>query len=328
MSSTDKTTMTEVRYEGGRYAVAPDETVLDALLRGGVNAAHSCKAGTCGSCMLRAVAGTIPAAAQAGLKDSWKAQGYFLPCVCRPESDLTVTSVGSDAQVQATIAGIEMLSRDVIRVRLHSDEPLEFRAGQYITLLRGDGVARSYSIASLPDEGEIELHVRSIANGKMSGWLHHEARPGDRLTVLGPGGDCFYVPGKPEQPLLLVGTGTGLAPLYGILRDALQQGHRGPIHLFHGALHGSGLYLADELRKMAADHGQLEYVPAVLNGEASDGFAIGAIDNVVLGRLPNLKSWRGYVCGDPALVRLLKKKLFLAGMASREIHADAFLPSA
>jgi NAD(P)H-flavin reductase len=180
----------------------------------------------------------------------------------------------------------------------------------------------------LPEEGELELHVRRIAGGRMSGWLHDEARVGDRVAVLGPSGDCFYVPGNPEQPLLLAGTGTGLAPLYGILRDALKHGHCGPIQLFHGALHAGGLYLVDELRRLVHRHSQVEYTPAILNGPEAAGMSVGPIDQVVLKRFPKLNGWRGYVCGDPALVQLLKKKLFLSGMASREIYADAFLPAA
>lgn len=329
--------MPEIQYQGRTWPVAEGETVLDALLRQGVNAAHSCKAGSCGSCMMRAASGPVPAIAQAGLKDSWKAQGYFLPCVCRPETDMEVTAVGADAQLGATITTLRPLSPNVMLVRLRCDSHIDFRAGQYVTILRQDGLARSYSIASLPgntpEETEIELHVRKIGNGRMSGWLHGDppenaARPGERVSVLGPSGECFYVPGKEEQPLLLVGTGTGLAPLYGILRDALRHGHRGPIHLFHGALHRGGLYLVEELRRLAAGHAHVEYTPAVLNGAESDGIAVGAIDQVVLRRFPKLSGWRGYVCGDPALVQSLKKKLFLSGMASREIYADAFLPAA
>jgi NAD(P)H-flavin reductase len=277
---------------------------------------------------MRALQGAVPALAQAGLKDSWKAQGYFLGCVCRPEHDLQVAAAGTDVRLGATIKSLDFLSPDVVRVRLHCDESIVFRAGQYISVIRPDGLARSYSIASLPEEGELELHVRRIAGGRMSGWLHEEARAGDRVVVLGPSGECFYVSGNPEQPLLLAGTGTGLAPLYGILRDALKQGHRGPIQLFHGALHTGGLYLVDELRRLVSRHSQFEYTAAVLNGSESDGMTVGPIDQVVLKRFPKLNGWRGYVCGDPALVRLLKKKLFLSGMASREIYADAFLPAA
>jgi hypothetical protein len=70
------------------------------------------------------------------------------------------------------------------------------------------------------------------------------------------------------------------------------------------------------------------YTPTVLNGEAADGCEVGSIDQVVLRRFPKLTGWRGFLCGDPTLVQSLKKKLFLCGMASCDIHADAFVPSA
>ena len=313
--------MPAIDYEGQRYTLLDNESVLDALLRNGLTIAHSCKAGSCGSCLMRSSGGVVPSASQASLKDSWKAQGYFLACVCRPDNDLQLTKVGTDGQLGATITELDLLSNDVLRVRLRCDEPFAFRAGQYVALLRDDGIARSYSIASLPDESYIELHVRKVAGGNMSGWLHDVARIGDRVFVRGPLGDCFYVPGNEDQPMLLVGTGTGLAPLYGILRDALRHGHRGPIHLFHGALHRGGLYLMDELRRLVHAHSHVAYTPAVLEEH-------GPLDQVVLTHFPKLKGWRGFVCGDPKIVQVLKKKLFLSGMASRDIYADAFLPTA
>jgi NAD(P)H-flavin reductase/ferredoxin len=320
--------MPAIKFEGCSYTLAESESVLDALLRNGVKAAHSCKAGSCGSCLMRASQGVLPARSQTGLKDSWKERGYFLACVCRPEEDLELTTAGEDAHFDATISKLELLGADVLRVRLRCHAPIGFRAGQYVTIMRERGLARSYSVASLPEEEELELHVRRISGGKMSGWLHNAARTGDRLSVIGPSGECFYVPGKEDQPLLLAGTGTGLAPLYGILRDALKHGHRGPIQLFHGALHSGGLYLVEELRRLARRYSHVEYTPAVLNGNESEGVTVGSLDQVVLKRFPKLSGWRGYICGDPALVQLLKKKLFLSGMASRDIYADAFLPAA
>lgn len=320
--------MPGITYAGNFYPLHEGESVLDGLLRNGVPASHACKAGSCGSCMMRADEGSVPAKAQAGLKASWKAQGYFLACVCRPESDLSVRPVGTDVRLGATLTELTSLSADVMQVVLRCDSDLKFRAGQYVTVIREGGLARSYSIANLPGEREIRLHVRKIAGGSMSTWLHETARPGDRVSVIGPSGECFYVPGNSEQPLLLAGTGTGLAPLYGILRDALEHGHRGPIHLFHGAVHRGGLYLTEELRSLAAKHPHFEYTPALLKGEEEEGVSVGSIDDVVLKRLPKLHGWRGYVCGDPSIVPVLKKKLFLSGMGSREIYADAFVSAA
>jgi NAD(P)H-flavin reductase len=270
----------------------------------------------------------LPAKSQTGLKDSWRARGYFLACSCIPEGDIDVASPDADLRFSATIRSIRKLSPDVVEVRLVPDSAIDFRAGQYVTIVRADGLARSYSIASLPEQGELELHVRKIPNGAMSGWFHESACAGDRVTVLGPSGECFYVPGREDQPLVLAGTGTGLAPLYGILRDAIRSGHRGPIYVFHGALHAGGLYLVDELREIARNHGQVSYVPSILKGEPDQGFVVGALDHAISGRIPSVAGHRAYVCGDPSLVQSIKMKLFLAGIASKDIHADAFIPAA
>lgn len=300
---------------------ATGESTLDALLRAGAPVLHACRAGSCGSCMLRAVEGEPSTASQASLKDAWRAQGYFLACICYPSTDLTVSAVGSDARIAGRIAALDSLSGDVLRVRIVTDARFDYRPGQYLALVREDGLARSYSIASTGVDPWLELHVRCLPHGRMSGWLRDEARVGAAVQLLGPSGACFYVPGRPEQPLLLVGTGTGLAPLYGVLRDALAQGHRGPIHLVHGALRAAGLYLQDELRQIADDHPTVHYLPSLYDHD-------GPVDKVIAKLFPSLTGWRAFVCGDSSLVALLRKRLFLDGLPLREIHADAFVPAA
>jgi NAD(P)H-flavin reductase/ferredoxin len=317
----------KVIFDGRDCEVLPGESVLDCLLRSGVAVPHSCKAGACQSCLMKASPGDALESAQAGLKDTLRAQGYFLACSLRPVADLAVSLPGGEVRTAARISRLEALNETVLRVRLRTAEPFSYFAGQYVSLIREDGLARSYSLASLPADGELELHVRRIPGGAMSEWLHGESPEGETVWLQGPAGNCFYVPGRPDEPLLLVGTGTGLAPLYGIVRDALAQGHTGPIWLFHGALTPAGLYLTDELQELAARYCNLQYVRAVLRDGGSDGVETGELDVCVRSRLPSLKGYKGYVCGDPALVNSLRKKLFLAGIASKAIYADAFLPS-
>jgi NAD(P)H-flavin reductase/ferredoxin len=320
--------MTRVKHEGRWYPLEQDETVLEGLLRQGVEVPHSCRAGACQSCLMRAERGEVPAKAQVGLKETRKAQGYFLACACCPEGELEVAVAGADVRVPSHIASLERLSDSVLRVRLRPEGDFEYRAGQYVSLLRADGLARGYSLASLPHEDGLELHVRRVAGGQMSGWLFEKARMGDVLDIQGPAGECFYVPGRPEQPLLLAGTGTGLAPLYGIVRDALAQGHTGPLWLFHGAVEASGLYLVEELRALQARYPQLQYRPSVLRGPERVGVDVGALDALIKEACPRPVGWRAFLCGNPDLVLSLKKKLFLAGVSLKDIHADAFLPSA
>ena len=320
--------MPVVRFEGASYTLNEGESVLSGLLRHGVPVNYSCQAGVCGTCMMKVIGGAVPARAQSGIKDSWKSQGFFMTCVCVPEEDLELAALGSEFRFTAVIGSLKPLSNDVVQASLVPETPIDFRAGQYLTVVRQDGLARSYSVASLPGDSELQLHIRKVPNGRMSGWFHAEAQSGDRVTLLGPSGECFYVSGREDQPLLLVGTGTGLAPLYGIVRDALLQGHRGPIHLFHGALHKAGLYLVQELFELSRQYKQFHYTPAVLKGEKTDdGVEIGVMDQVVASRIPDPTGWRGFVCGDPGFVQDMKKKLFLAGIASRDLYADAFIPA-
>jgi malonyl-CoA/methylmalonyl-CoA synthetase len=65
--------------------------------------------------------------------------------------------------------------------------------------------------------------------------------PGTEFIISAAIGQCFYVSGRSQQPLLLVGSGSGLAPLYGIARSALAQGHEGDIWLYHGSHTVEGL---------------------------------------------------------------------------------------
>lgn len=235
-------------YAGQDYHLDPGESVLDGLARHGVRIPSACRAGACQACLLKADTGDPGAASQRGLKPTLAARGYFLACQARPASDLAVRS-GRDAATPATLVATRWLSHDVLAVWLRPRRPVSFRAGQHTTLDRGDGVIRAYSIANRPAEAArdgLEFHVRVYPGGAMSGWLA-TAAPGARLAIGVPAGECFYTPGAPAAPLLLAGTGTGIAPLLAIARDAVAHGHSGPLIVFHGAAEPGRLYLGTPL---------------------------------------------------------------------------------
>lgn len=321
--------MPSVRFDDQLIALRENESVLEALTREGIPVPSSCRSGVCQSCLMKAEEGSVPAAAQQGLKDSLKSQGYFLSCVCKPSEDLRVRMPDAALEFDAVVLESFDAQAAVRILRLSIPEEFEWRAGQFVTLFRPGGLARSYSIASAPRDGFLELHVRRIPGGAMSNWLHDEAKPGDAIHFRGPFGECFYTPGDAEAPLLLAGTGTGLAPLYGVLREAIAHGHRGTIRLFHGGLRPGALYHGEKLTAIASEHGNVEYLPCVLEGEqAGAEHRVGMLDDIVLDHAADLRTARAFLCGDPALVQRLRRKLFLKGMSNRNIFADPFVPSA
>lgn len=301
------------------------EDVLSALLRAGIDAPHSCRAGVCQSCLHRAVAGEPPPEAQAGLSDAQKALGYFLACVCVPKTPLAIVPAEeAGARAEVVVREIERLSGSVARLRLEHGDEFSYRPGQFLELITPEGLGRHYSIASLPEEDPfVELHVRLHPGGRMSGFISERLAPGDRLRVAGPLGTCVYEGVDPDQPMALVGAGTGLAPLIGILRDALRRGHRGPIRLYHGARERSGLYLHDELDELAARRENLAYIPRALGDPAPQG---GDIAAAVLEQEKALKDTAFFLCGGEGLVGRLKRELFLNGASLKQIRSDVFLP--
>jgi len=317
--------MAKITYSEQTFDCQNDESVLECLSRHGVELSSSCRAGVCQSCVVKATEGTPPAEAQAGLKPQLQKQGYFLACICKPEQDLSFTNPDDGAlpQVAATVVSKTRFNDTIIRLRLKPESELDFQPGQFLNIHRDDGLTRSYSIASLPKEGFIELHVERVENGKMSNWLHNQVAMGGKLNIDGPHGDCFYIDDKPEQNLLLIGTGTGLAPLWGIARDALSQGHKGEIHLFHGSHSKDKIYLADELKQLAKLHSNFFYT-ACISGDENQGYTAGRANEVALSEIPKLDGWRIYLCGHPEMVNGTKKKAFLAGASLNDIHADAF----
>ncbi|CAN5266288.1 FAD-binding oxidoreductase [soil metagenome] len=319
----------KIRIGGDEIALAENETVLEALERHGVPMLSSCRSGICQSCMLKAEEGAIPPQAQQGLKESLRAQKYFMSCVCKPTQDMTVAQPGAALDFQTQVLASRDAGAGVRLLRLQVPPAFDWFAGQYITIVREGRIARSYSIASGPTDEYIELHVRRIPGGIISNWLHDIVKPGDPISFRGPFGDCFYTPADPDAPLLLAGTGTGLAPLYGIVRDALRQGHRGAIAVLHGALDESGIYHREELSALARK-GQIEYAPCVLNGDGCifPPLLVGSLDDVVAARPIDLKTTKAYLCGDPAIVGKMRKKLFMRGLSNKRIFADPFVSAA
>ena len=321
--------MPNIELEGKTYAVVVGESVLSCLYRNGIVLPASCRSGVCQACIVRAERGSVHDKACGSLKDTQRAQGYFLSCVCYPEEDLgLVRAHVAEREFPATIHSIDARNASILRVRLACEVAPDYFPGQFMNFVRPGGLVRSFSVASVPTLFEhLEFHVALVPNGQMSGWIHHEAKPGDTLRLMGPLGNCFYVGGNPTQSMFLLGTGTGLAPLYGIARDALQQGHTGDIHLFHGSLQREGLYLVEELRALSVQHNNFSYHPCVLNGPADDAVAVGSIDVIAKETIPDLGGWRVFLCGDPNLVKAMQQQCFLAGASLKEIQADAFLPA-
>jgi len=306
---------------GGRsWTVAPATNLLDALNGAGIAVPYSCRAGSCHACLVRCVRGEPADAQPEALDPQRREEGWRLACQCRVVEDLTVEVFDPLRDGRpARVASCAWLSPTVLRLRLLPERPLRYSAGQHLVLWNAAGVARPYSLASLPGEDPwLEFHLDCRHSGAFSD-AARELKPGDELR-LGElrSGALHYDPAWQARPLWLLAAGTGLGPLWGVLREALRQEHQGPIRLIHLAQDASEHYLAEPLAALAGTHPQL-HIELLSAAELPAALAeLRLVSRQTLALL----------CGHPASVETFARRLYLAGLPRNQLLADVFLPHA
>lgn len=315
-----------VTYAGRQVAMLPHESLLDAMIRTGLEPAFSCRKGSCHACMLQVVEGTVPAAAQRGLSAPQVGAGCFLPCQCTPTSDLQVQKVDPATQWHgATLVEAEMLAADIRRLRLEPHVGLTWRPGQQVSLQHPDGSTRPYSIVSLQDEDWfLTLDVRRVPGGRVSGWLVDQLAVGEDVRFQGPGGAFAYRTHDACRALVVLATGTGAGAAMGIVRDALVQQHRGPIEVWCGGRTRQDLYLLNAFRALAVENSSLVVRACVSQQDASDGVVNGRVAACAFPHGMDRTGTVLYLCGNPNMVAEARWRAVAAGVARADILADPF----
>lgn len=313
------------------FGAATGQTILDAALAASLNLPHSCKSGNCGSCKARLLQGEIhyPNGPPPGLSAGETAEGLVLLCQACAGTDLCIETFEVTSPEQAVVkrlpARIERaaaLSHDVmgLYLRLPAAEEFRFEAGQYIDILLPRGRRRSFSIASPPHDARLlELHVRRVAGGEFSEPLFDADRRAALLNIEGPLGHFVYRPG--DAPMLLVGGGTGLAPLQSILRHVAENGIPRRMTLYWGVRSERDLYAHAALQARAA---QLRYVPVL--SEPSDAWtgARGLVHEAVLRDIVDLDRYDVYAAGPPAMIEAVRREFARCGVAAHRLFFDSF----
>jgi CDP-4-dehydro-6-deoxyglucose reductase len=321
---------------GKRFTVRKGETVLAAALRQGVMLPYSCKNGTCGSCKGNVESGEVhyPFHPPLALQRADIAAGDALFCQAEPLENLIIRAREIEAVrdipvrlLPARVTEKTLLAANVMRLklRLPHTQRMQYLAGQYVDILLPGGKRRAFSIASAPQqEDELELHIRHVDGGDFTGWVFEELNVRDILRIEGPLGTFFVRHDKPDRPMIMMGGGTGFAPLKAMIEDLLEMGDRRPIHLFWGARSADELYLEDLPRSWAREHDHIRYHSAVSDGAADAQRFAGFVHQAVLDAQPDLSGFDLYMSGPPAMIDTARLAFYKHGLPEDRLFYDSF----
>jgi len=326
----------QLQADGQTFTANDDQTVIDAALGACVALPVGCRAGVCGTCKGKVISGRFDLAghSEAALPAAERRAGFTLLCCTRARSNLVldVPRVERDAnkpqKIPARISRLERLSEDVMRVdlQLPASETFNFRAGQYIDISIGDGEHRSFSIANPPErKGILELHIRLVPGGKFTSHVFSGLKARDILRIRGPLGD-FYLREDSDRPIVLVGGGTGFAPLKGIIEHTIHAGLKRPITLYWGVRNPAGFYMRELAQSWQSGVSGFRYIPVVSDTRPDDGWTgrRGMVHEAVLADYADLSQHEVYVCGAPPMIDAARN----AFTRERGLSEDAFFSDA
>ena len=223
------------------------------------------------------------------------------------------------------ILSIEPVGTTIRIIRLGRPPNLQFRAGQYLKVGLPGRTTRSFSIASAPHDPHLELCIELNPRGRLTPELF-TLEPGSHLQLADAAKGSFALDESVGRHLM-VATGTGIAPLRSMVRDAVHRDLDAELTVLHGASFGDELPYLGEMADLAAEDRRVHYLPTVsrpqdLRNRSWTG-ATGRVEAWALDLAAGLDAddTRAYVCGHPDMVADVGAALSATGLA---VSTEAF----
>jgi ferredoxin-NADP reductase len=195
-----------------------------------------------------------------------------------------------------------------------------------VRLTASDGYTaqRSYSIASAPHHGRLEIVVERLEDGEVSPYLTEVLRPGDLLELRGPIGGYFIWPDGTEHPVQLIAGGSGIAPFLAMLGHHRDAAGRVPVRLLYSARTAGDIIGREDLERPSVGVS----VQVTLTRGAPDGWTglTGRVDAAVLAAhtVPPAERPHVLVCGPTDFVEAVARDLLALGHYSGRIKTERF----
>ena len=200
-------------------------------------------------------------------------------------------------------------------------DSFRYRPGQFLTLrlaVEGRHLPRCYSMSSTPGlDDALRVTVKRVAGGRGSNWLCSHLRPGDSLEVMAPAG--LFTPAGLEGDFVLAAGGSGITPVFSILRAALARGS-GRIRLLYANRDERSVIFRDALQALAAEHpSRLQVIHWLDSVQGTPSVAqLAAFGH-------GFEAAQAFICGPGPFMDAMATALAGAGLDPERIHVERFV---
>jgi ferredoxin-NAD(P)+ reductase (naphthalene dioxygenase ferredoxin-specific) len=324
----------EIRFKSwpGLIDAGPRQTILDAALKAGVPHPHGCRTGECGACKCRLLSGEVSMGPydSAALSPSEKEAGLVLPCQAYAKTVVELDWLGETnvpaTRLRARVEAIEAITHDIRIIQLAPERPLPFAAGQFARVKFGNLPPRPYSMANRPDEPTLEFHIRLVENGSASNFVASRLKVGHVVQLEGPLGSA-HLRKDHNGPIIAAAGGTGLGPIWSIVRTALLEQPSRQITVYVGFRAERHVYGEDGLQQMAATHSGLQAHVVLSNPGEPTERRTGLLHERLADDVPHMADAAVHLCGPPPMVNAVRSLALERGAAPEMIFADPFTPA-
>ncbi|MDX3116237.1 MULTISPECIES: ferredoxin--NADP reductase [Streptomyces] len=200
------------------------------------------------------------------------------------------------------------------------DAHFPYLAGQFLTF-KVCGTLRSYSMSSSPDtDEEVCVTVKRVPGGLVSGWMHERLRPGDTLEAALPGGSFCLREDAADRPLVAYAGGSGITPVYSLVKSALATTRR-DVRLLTAHQNAGAAIFRPALDALAARH------PGRLGLRHHFDDRDGLVTEEEIRALAD-EGADFYVCGPEPFMALVERTLAAHRVPPERILIERFTPAA
>lgn len=323
-----------VRIEpsGHSFTALPEETLLEAALRSGINISYNCSNGTCGDCKAQLISGdieTIPADYRFSLQE--KNAGFVLLCSSRAASDLVIAAQEAHSskdiplqRIDAKVVKIEAFGEDIraLHLRTPRTNTLRFLAGQHVCLRLPDQSRIDAPVASCPCNGmQLQFHFRRQRGNSFIEKLFSDLSSGELVEIEGPFGD-ITLDDDSRRPLLMLAVDEEFAPIKSLIEHVINLDNGVPVRLFWLADSGMGHYLENHCRSWGEVLDDYRFIPQTTDKAEPDTSGIRQLLESIDDEIGELGAFDIYVAGPPPFQREMQEQLVAAGAEAGRV----FLP--